>query len=97
MTPLIPPTDAELELYRLGRKGEARSIYRERTQCEQDTAILAFHPDRERQYARAEAASAIVKAARRWRDGLGTPEDMFLRNDLATAVDEYENLIGQED
>lgn len=64
----ILPSDAERELYRLGRRMEAVRLYRERAGISHDQAKLSFRSTRYamigRTYARAEAAAAIVKMAK---------------------------------
>ena len=107
MTP--KPTDAERELYRLGRTGEAIRHYRLRTLCTMDESAGALHfdtepvstVDRERRYARAEAAAAIVKAARRWRETSLDPNetDTYMRacEVLRDTTGAYETMIAGEE
>ena len=98
MTP--KPTDAERELYRLGRTGEALALYALRTgNADALSAFQEDRDDRERRYARAEATSAIVKAARAWCSPVHDSNRVMRSREAAldTAVKHYETLIAGEE
>ena len=87
------PNDAERTLYRNGRTAEAVQMYRERVGG-RDMAYCwnAFADDRDHAFSRAEAAAAIVKAARAF---VGAPSyrKEGAQDELFDAVTAYETLL----
>ena len=92
---VLSPSDAERTLYLSGRRGEAMRLYAERTGAGLVRAGRAIEADREHSYARAEAAAAVVKAARAF---VGA-QDLYSNTyaPLEKAVAAYEQLIGDSE
>ena len=90
---VLSPSDAERTLYRNGRTGEALKLYAQRTGLAPQVAALTTvfkAAEIDHAYARAEAAAAIVKAARAWRREIRAGHNAHALREAVTA---YETLL----